>query len=91
MTQKEKVFDYLLEHDYITAFDAVVNLRVTRLAARIAELIADGVPVVKTWEESTNEETGETTRYLRYSLEPIYAKSMKEMIKWMREEGKMSG
>lgn len=71
MTQKQKIIHYMVERGGITAFEAVVNLHITRLAARIKEIIEhDHLIIVKTWEESTNEETGETTRYLRYSLDP---------------------
>lgn len=48
MTQKEAVRKYVKEHGSITSMEAFQELGITRLAARIADLIADGYSVKKT-------------------------------------------
>lgn len=66
MTQTEKVLDYIREFGSITALDAMRDLGVMRLAARIAELRAadyniqtDMVDVKNRW--------GETVKIARYT------------------------
>ena len=48
MTQKEAVRKWVKDHGSITANEAFFELGITRLAARIADLIADGYSVKKT-------------------------------------------
>ena len=47
MTQTEKVYDYLVNHESITQFDAFFELGVMRLASRISDLKRAGFLITK--------------------------------------------
>ena len=66
MTQREKISKYLNDHGSITPLDALRDLGVMRLAARINEMINDGEKIIKTTEKAKNRD-GETVFYARYS------------------------
>jgi hypothetical protein len=66
MGQREKILDYLDRHpEGITPMEAFSELRITKLATRISELIDMGFAFDKTLESHKNAE-GNTVRYMRY-------------------------
>lgn len=65
MTQKERILKYLDDFGSISPLEAMRDLGVMRLGARIWELIRDGWPIVKETESAKNR-YGQTTRYARY-------------------------
>ena len=67
MTQKERILKYLHDFGSITQLEAIRDLGVMRLTARIWEMIRDGVPIVTEWETGKNR-YGQATRYARYRL-----------------------
>lgn len=68
MTQCERVLDYMQRFGSITAAEAVMDLGVYRLSARISDLKDEGYKI-KSVRESGKNRLGETTNYARYSLE----------------------
>lgn len=66
MNQTMQIYEYMKTHGSITQRDAVREFECYRLAARIADLKADGVRIVGDME--VNERTGK--RFKRYWLEP---------------------
>ena len=67
MTQDKMVLDYMEKHGSITPQDAIRELGILRLAARVYELRNTGVPIIKNMETGKNR-FGEDTRYARYTL-----------------------
>lgn len=67
MTQCEKILEYMEQYGSITAWDAVYNLGIFRLSARIADLKADGY---KIHSETVRKKDGrgEYHNYAKYSL-----------------------
>ena len=65
MTQKERISKYLDDFGSITPLEAMRDLGIMRLGARIWEMIRDGEPIVRETECATNR-YGQTTRYARY-------------------------
>ena len=65
-TQYQKILDYMDKHGSITPMDAFVDLRITKLATRISEMVRAGMEFTKTLESRKNRD-GETVRYMRYS------------------------
>ena len=47
MTQHERIYNYLLENKYITAREAMLDLGIYRLSARISEMLQDGFSISK--------------------------------------------
>lgn len=68
MTQKEYVMNHLLTVGWITPRDAEERYSIMRLAARIADLQADGVKIKRVMQKSKNK-FGQTVRFARYELE----------------------
>ena len=68
MTQCEKVLNYINQFGSITAAEAVMDLGVYRLSARISDLRDEGYNI-KSEMESGRNRFGEKTHYSRYSLE----------------------
>lgn len=68
MTQTEKILAYMRDYGSITPLDALAEFGCMRLAARIADIRATGIPITSTMESSKNR-YGETVRYSRYKLE----------------------
>lgn len=66
-SQKERVLEYMKRFQGITALEAVRDLGVYRLAARISEIADDGYEIVRTQESALNR-FGEKTYFTRYSL-----------------------
>lgn len=67
MTQKERILKYLEDWGSITPLEAMRDLGVMRLGARIWELIREGYPIVRETERSKNR-YGQDTRYARYRM-----------------------
>ena len=65
--QTTRVHVYMLNHDHITALEAMNDLGIFRLGARIYDLKAQGVPVMDDWKEVTNR-FGEKCRIKMYWL-----------------------
>lgn len=65
MTQKQRILAYLDDFGSITPREALDDLGIMRLAARMCEIIRDGVPITKEMESSRNR-YGQTVRYARY-------------------------
>lgn len=68
MTQCERVLDYMQKFGSITAAEAVMDLGVYRLSARISDLKSEGYKIADVMESGKNR-YGEKTSYKRYSLE----------------------
>ena len=68
MNQTEKVLDYLERHGSITPQEAMKELGIMRLGARIYDLKEDGVKIITETETGKNRD-GNTVRYARYRLE----------------------
>lgn len=67
MTQKEMILDYMKQTGGITAAEAMQEIGCYRLAARIADLKADGIGVKSEPVKSRNR-WGKAIRFVRYSL-----------------------
>ena len=68
MSQGEKIMKYLEKHpEGITPMEAFTELRITKLATRVSELIDMGIKFDKVMESKKNKE-GQTVRYMRYYL-----------------------
>lgn len=67
MNQDKMVLEYMEKHGSITPQDAIKDLGILRLAARVHELKSTGVPIIKVMETGKNR-FGEDTRYARYTL-----------------------
>ena len=65
MTQKERIRKYLDDFGSITKLEAMRDLGIMRLGARIWELIRDGWPIDTETASSTNR-YGQDTHYARY-------------------------
>lgn len=66
-TQRQRVLDYLNEFGSISAFEAVRDLGILQLSARLVELEKQGYSFAKKQESATNR-YGEKVYYIRYSL-----------------------
>lgn len=65
--QTQKVLEYMETHGSITAWEAMNVLGIMRLAARIADLKASGIPIITVLRHKENED-GSYTRWAEYSL-----------------------
>lgn len=68
MTQKEMILRHLEEYGKITSFEAFVEYGITRLAARIHDLRADGYKIKSTVQYARNR-YGKKIKFERYTLE----------------------
>ncbi|MBO5968270.1 MAG: hypothetical protein J6S14_07205 [Clostridia bacterium] len=68
MTQNDRIVEYMRKNGSITALEAVLELGITRLSARIYDLSKGGLAVVKRMERGKNR-YGDETIYARYYLE----------------------
>lgn len=68
MTQEEKILAYMERHGSITPLEAMNELGVMRLGARIFDLKESGVKIITDTVTGTNRD-GERVRYARYRLE----------------------
>lgn len=67
MTQRERIVRYLKDNGSITALEAVRELGVLQLSARLVELEREGYAFNKKREYSHNR-YGERVDYIRYSI-----------------------
>lgn len=65
MTQKERIRKYLDDFGSITPLEAMRDLGIMRLGARIWEMIRDGEPIIRETESNPNR-YGQMTRYAKY-------------------------
>lgn len=65
MTQKERIRKYLDDFGSITKLEAMRDLGIMRLEARIWEMVRAGEPIITDWETGKNR-YGDKTRYARY-------------------------
>lgn len=65
--QKEKIIKYIKKYKSITPQDAMFDLGIMRLAARISDLKDDGYNIETEMETGKNRD-GEPVRYARYRL-----------------------
>ena len=65
MTQRERISKYLDDFGSITPIEAMRDLGIMRLGARIWEMIRDGEKIIRDKEVGTNR-YGQTVRYARY-------------------------
>ncbi len=68
MTQCDRVIDYINKFGSITSRDAVIDLGIMELPARICDLQRKGYTFKKRSESSKNR-FGEKVHYIRYSLD----------------------
>jgi predicted ArsR family transcriptional regulator len=66
-TQKDRVLAYIRSEGSITALEAVRELGILQLSARLVELEKEGYVFTKTPEKSKNR-FDETVHYIRYGL-----------------------
>lgn len=64
MTQNETIKRHLLEHGFISTWEAIKNYKITRLSARIKEIEEEGFEFGRVWQ--SNKET----RWVEYHLMP---------------------
>lgn len=67
MSQKEEILKYMKSNGGITQLQATNSIGCTRLAARIADLKADGHKIKKEW-ITVRKKFGGKVRVVRYSL-----------------------
>lgn len=65
LPQKDRIMKYLKDFGSITPLQAMKDLGIMRLGARIWELIREGWEITRDTESSENR-YGQTTRYARY-------------------------
>ena len=65
MTQKDRIRKYLDDFGSITQMEAIRDLGMMRLGARIWEMVRAGEPIIRETETAKNR-YGQTTRYARY-------------------------
>ena len=67
MTQSERIIRHLNDHGSITSLEAITEYGILRLASRISDLRARGIPIVSEVATGKNR-YGETTHYSVYRL-----------------------
>lgn len=67
MTQVERINQYMVDFGGITQLDAVRDLGIMRLAARIADMRAAGMTISDEWVHTKNR-YGEKVKFKRYKL-----------------------
>ena len=65
--QAQKVLEYIQTHGSIDQWRAMNELRIMRLASRIADLKAGGVPIVRNMKRRKNDD-GSSTCWAEYTL-----------------------
>ena len=73
MTQNESVKRYILDHGFITTWDAFYQLQITRLSARIYEIEHEGVQFGRVWQEKDGK------RWVEYHLPQTERKRAREV------------
>lgn len=69
MAQNDKILRYMQETGGITPMEAIEQFGCMRLAARISDLKAQGVPIKKETVKRRNR-FGEPVSFARYSIQP---------------------
>ncbi len=69
LTQSMKIIKYMMDFGSITPIQAMKDLGVMRLAARISDIEAEGWEIIHERETGKNR-YGEKTTYARYRLKP---------------------
>lgn len=67
ITQRDKILKYMGDFGSITAYEAVIDLGITQLSARLCELQNRGYEFNKEMVRGKNR-YGDDTHYIRYSL-----------------------
>ena len=67
-SQNAEILDYLKTGKSLTAQQAIHNMRVFRLAARIADLRGSGYPIATETIKRRNKRSGRVISYASYSL-----------------------
>ena len=67
MTNKQMILQYIMDNGSITPVDAMREFGCMRLAARIADIKADGYKIIRTIETGTNR-YGKKVKYARYAI-----------------------
>lgn len=67
ITQKERIYRHLIDFGHINPIEALNEYGIMRLASRISDLRADGVPIKKTMVKHVNR-YGEIVHYAKYEL-----------------------
>ena len=67
MTQKQLVLNYMIKYGSISQFEAMRDLGIARLAARIADLKASGIKI-KTETDTVKNRFGKKVKFARYSI-----------------------
>lgn len=67
MTQIDRIQKYIDDFGSITTLDAMKDLGIMRLSARISEMRSAGIDVISTYETGKNR-YDEPTRYVRYTI-----------------------
>lgn len=67
MTQEQKILTYMKTNGSITALEAAMYLKITRLSARIFDLRAEGHKIGASWVKDKNAD-GKKVQYLKYRL-----------------------
>lgn len=67
MTQRDRIEKYINDFGSITTLEAIKDLGIMRLSARISEMRTDGIPVISTFEYGKNR-YGEPTKWVRYTI-----------------------
>lgn len=67
-THKALIRRLLIDGGSITPLEALREFGCYRLASRISDLRREGLPIVKTTEQSISRVTGKTVRFSRYFL-----------------------
>lgn len=67
VTQKDRVLEYINRTGSITAYEAIKDLGILQLSARLVELEHEGYSFSKKPETAKNR-FGETVHYIRYGL-----------------------
>lgn len=75
MNQKQRVVKYIQDFGSITALDAMRDLGIQQLGARIDGLQKDGYTFKKEWEQSKNR-YGEPVNFKRYSFADMVEDNM---------------
>jgi len=71
MTQVEAVYSYMKQHGSIEPLQALRDLGVFRLAARISDLRRRGVVIKDEWVYQRSKVTGKNLRFKQYRLADV--------------------
>lgn len=67
ITQETRVLNYMLDFGSISSWEAIKELGITRISARIFNLRKKGYFIENEWEYTTNR-YGDKIKYVRYTL-----------------------